>query len=58
MLGNLKKALWEAWGCGRAGGAALERELKLGGQGWCLEPRQRARGRVGKESAALSLWGP
>lgn len=30
MLGNLKKASWEAWGCGRAGGAALERHSPWG----------------------------
>lgn len=30
MLGNLKKASWEAWGSGRAGGAALERHSAWG----------------------------
>lgn len=30
MLGNLKKASWEAWGCGRAGGVALERHSAWG----------------------------
>ena len=30
MLGNLKEASWEAWGCGRAGGAVLERHSTWG----------------------------